>query len=249
MRRACFLLLGLFGCGACGNRAGPPASTPPGPTGVPVAPDAACREPAYIPATGPSPSAPRLPRVPDLPEAVTRDGDAFTVAGAVHAHRSRFEADAVDGKDVRIVGFIVDENASSAPRCAVHRTGKKDPEGCRPEIPSFTLADTPSPAPDAPRLRVLGWASSFAQIVEAQLADAAMPAGASPKRLRQDDLWGLPLPHPLPAVGARVKVTGRLAATFTLSTGGIEQDAVNGLVTYRALETISPAPKPLALPR
>ena len=37
----------------------------------------------------------------------------------------------------------------SAPACAIHKTGKADPEDCKSEIPSFWIADTKDAGKDA----------------------------------------------------------------------------------------------------
>ena len=50
----------------------------------------------------------------------------------------------------------------------MHPTGKKDPDDCKDiPIPSFTLADTKDADAKAQKIRVLGWASNFANVYEA----------------------------------------------------------------------------------
>jgi len=55
--------------------------------------------------------------------------------------------------DITIQGYIVAENISDAPKCALHKVGKKDPDDCPPagappiEIPSFWIADDKTLAP------------------------------------------------------------------------------------------------------
>src|SRR5436190_33567 len=94
---------------------------------------------------------------------------------------------------------VVDRKAmrlrSMAPPCAVHPTGKKDPDGCKDiPIPEFVIADAKGDT-KGQKSRVLGWASNFANVYDAQqkyrnLKDA-------PKELYKDELWGIDVPFPL----------------------------------------------------
>ncbi len=162
-----------------------------------------------------------------------RIGDSYTVAGAVHTLRSLNQRDLQNR--VSIVGYIVETNLARAPKCALHRTAHADPPGCVSEIPTFSIAD--DKAADAqPRIRVMGWASSFANVYEAYLA--YQQPHASPL---QDALWATDLPNPLPAVGAKVKLTGRYATSFTRSSNAVVRDEQMGIFTVERTDVLEPA--------
>ena len=75
-----------------------------------------------------------MPPVPQLPTNPIKSGDAYTVFGARHHLQSRIHDKEVTSKDISIVGYIVQENVTDAPECAVHKAGKADPETGRSEI-------------------------------------------------------------------------------------------------------------------
>jgi hypothetical protein len=243
-------IVGLGGaCGgpqATGDAASPSSSLPAdasAPLSVPpmVAANPDCGvDDAYIAAPAWSGKKPSLPPLPEFGNTAFKYGEVFTVAGAIHALRSRFESAELEKRDITIVGIIVDTNAARAPRCAVHRIGIADPKGCTTEVPTFTIGDEHAP-PSAPRIRVAGWASSFANVYEAQIVNGA--AGGA--RLHSDAAWAVEVPWPLPAVGAKVRVTGRYGTAFTKSTSGVLRDP-NGILTFVKLETVVPPPKPFA---
>ncbi len=189
-----------------------------------------------------------MPAPPTLPTMKLKDGDAYTVYGAVHHLRSRLHATEVSGKDITLVGYIVDSNMLKADACAVHKTGKKDPEDCPPQaIPAFTITDTKDAKlddPKLPRIKVMGWASNFANVFEA--IDKYKNMKEPPKELYKDELWAVDVPFPLPAVGAKVKVTGRYGVNFAKSSTGIAADPLNGIMTYGKIEVLEPAPEPAA---
>ena len=54
------------------------------------------------------------------------------------------------------------------------------------------------------------------------------------------------VPFPLPAVGAKVKVTGKYGYTFTKSSTGLVSDPNNGVITFSKSEEIEAAPQPAA---
>lgn len=193
----------------------------------------------YIPAAAPSGRRPDLPEVPTLPQHPTKVGDAFTVFGATHALRSRFAAADVRG-EIAIVGYVVDENMKSAPACAIHKTGKADPEGCIAPVPSFTIADDKTATTG---IKVLGWARNFAVVFDANKAYAT----GKPAQPVRDDIWSVDVPYPLPAVGAKVKVTGTYSFAFTKSSSGMAAEPENGILTYARMETLEPAPRPAHL--
>ncbi|RYG70610.1 hypothetical protein EON77_13745 [bacterium] len=190
---------------------------------------------------------PSLPSPPALPTTPVKSGDAYTIYGAIHHLRSRIHEKEVNGKEIAITGYIVESNIPDAPLCAVHPTGKKDPDDCKDiPIPSFTIADTKDDA-KGQKIRVLGWASNFANVYEADkkyrnLKDA-------PKELYKDEVWAVDVPFPLPAVGAKVKVTGKYGFTFGRSSSGLVSEPQSGVLTYAKLEVLEPAPEPAKLPK
>lgn len=190
---------------------------------------------------------PNLPTPPQLSTAPVKVGDAYTVEGASHHLRSANHNKDVTKSSVTIQGYIVEENISTAPSCAIHKVGKKDADDCTSEIPSFWIADEKGAGKDKPRIRVLGWAKNFATVHDAldkykNLKEVKDPA----KDLVKDEVWSVDVPFPLPAVGAKVKVTGKYGYTFSKSSQGLVSDPVYGVMTYEKLETVEPAPEPVA---
>jgi hypothetical protein len=183
-----------------------------------------------------------LPPVPTLPDRPERAGDDFTVWGASVALRSRFRRASVTERPITITGYIVRTNLSEAPRCAVHRAGVADPPGCTAPVPAFWIGDTPDAAL-SDSIKVMGWASNFAQIHDAIRAYAHPGAAA-----QFDAFWGIPLPNPLPAARAKVRVSGSYGAMFRRASTGIEADPVMGLLTSDSIETLERAPAPATLP-
>ncbi len=185
-----------------------------------------------------------VPPVPQLPTNPIKAGEAFTIFGARHHLQSRIHDKEVTSKDITIVGYIVQENVSEAPECAIHKTGKADPEGCVAEIPSFWLADTKGDAKGA-KIRVLGWAKNFATVFEALEKYKNVKEKETPKEMFKDDVWNVEVPFPLPSVGAKVKVTGKYGYTFGKASSGVVSDPSNGVLTYAKMEVVEPAPEPL----
>lgn len=186
---------------------------------------------------------PNLPAPPALDTAPVKVGDAYTISGASHHLRSRMHAEEVTKAPISITGYIVEENISSAPACAIHKTGKADPEDCKAEIPSFWIADEKGAGPDKPRIRVLGFAKNFATIYDAMDKYKGLKAPPNEKQVVKDDMWQVDVPFPLPAKGAKVKLTGKYGFTFTKSSAGIVSDPVNGVMTYEKMETLEEAPE------
>ncbi len=185
---------------------------------------------------------PSLPSPPTLTNAPVKVGDAYTIAGASHHLRSRIHDKEVTKSSITIQGYIVEENISDAPACSVHKTGKADPEDCKSEIPSFWIADEKGAGKDKPRIRVLGFAKNFASVYEAMekyknLKEVKDPA----KDLYKDEIWNVDVPFPLPAVGAKVKVTGKYGFTFSKASTGLVSDPVNGVMTYEKMDVVEPA--------
>ncbi|MBX3226256.1 MAG: hypothetical protein KIT84_43285 [Labilithrix sp.] len=209
-----------------------PAATPARPvaTVAPVrAPPEDCDAGHEI-AAAPAGPKPPLPAVPDIQDAPARDGDVFSVAAAIHALRSAVESAELARGPITIEGYIIDTNLARAPKCAIHRAGVRDPAGCDAELPAFTLGDRRGQAPGANDVvRVMGWASSHAQVFEARQQGG---------RSYVDALWGIELPSPLPAVGAKVRVTGRYAETFSKSSRGVVTDRYSGILTYESMTVL-----------
>jgi hypothetical protein len=231
--------------GACGGSKPPPTVVASSPSALPQpAGSAECKpeENAYIPQPAWSGERPVLPQPPELPNRrETIDAD-YTVFGAQRLLQGRFGAEALRS-EFTIRGVIVATNLASAPKCAFHRVNTRDPEGCVREIPTFEIADE---ATASPRIKVMGWASSFANVYEAQLVYKGLVA--APPKLYEDDVWSVAVPFPLPAVGAKVRVTGRYGPAFRRPPRIVTAPR-DGIVTLTRVETLEPAKQPAALPR
>lgn len=204
----------------------------------------------YKPAPAWSGRKPNLPAPPTLSSAPIKVGDAYTVHGATHHLRSLIHEKDVTKGPITIQGYIVEENISDAPACAIHKVGKADPEDCPPagqppiEIPSFYIADEKGAGKDAPRIRVLGWAKNFATVYEAMEKYKSLKEIRNPEKdYVKDEIWGVDVPFPLPAVGAKVKITGKYGFVFSKSSTGVVTDPVNGVFTYEKLEVVEQAPE------
>lgn len=197
----------------------------------------------YKPAPAWSGRKPNLPSPPTLNAAPIKVGDAYTIQGASHHLRSRMHDKEVTKSPIAITGYIVEENISTAPACAVHKSGKADPEDCKSEIPSFWIADEKGAGPDKPRIRVLGWAKNFATVYDAMEKYKNLKDPPNEKQVVKDEVWQVDVPFPLPAKGAKVKVTGQYGFTFTKASGGLVSDPVNGVLTFQKYEVLEPAPE------
>jgi hypothetical protein len=188
-----------------------------------------------------------LPAVPSLPNRPIKVGDAYTVYGAMHHLRSRVHNPDVNAKDLNITGYIVKTNLAQAPACAVHKTGKGDKDDCKADIPAFWIADEKGDEKNA--IKVMGWASNFAQIFDA-VEKYSKPPSKNPKdnELVKDEFWAVDIPNPIPNVGAKVTVSGNFAVSFTKSTSGVETDPTHGIITYAKLNYLEPPPEPGTLP-
>ncbi|HET9931009.1 MAG TPA: hypothetical protein VFQ35_09990, partial [Polyangiaceae bacterium] len=167
----------------------------------------------------------------------------YTIWGAGYSLRSRVHRKEVAGKKLTLVGYINKTNLADAPKCAVHKGGKADPENCKPPIPAFWICD----AKDSPLqecIKVMGWASNFAQIYD---AIAEFDKGKENAEYN-DTFWGVKIPNPLPAVGAKVSITGNYGVTFSQSSTGAEADPVMGLMSLQELKELEPAPELATLP-
>jgi hypothetical protein len=185
----------------------------------------------YQPLVPPSGVKANLPSVPDVPKKPIKEGEAFTVWGASYSLRSRVHHNDVAGRDLKITGYITATNLADAPKCAIHATGKQDPEGCEAPIPTFWLADTKD-APKEESLRVLGWASNYAQLYDAVNDYRKRRKSKKEMEPLQDAFWGVKIPYPLPGPGAKVTVTGNYSTAFTKATSGTVADPIMGVLTY-----------------
>lgn len=213
-------LCGALACACAGHPKPPPPAQPPV-AGV-VVPD---------PPTGPEGPKPSSSE-PRKPPIVTTEG--YSVWGLGYSLRSPEHRDAVTREPVTVVGYVVATNLADAPGCAVHEVGIADPPECTAPIPAFWLGDRPDAA-IADSVKVMGFASNYAQIYDAiREFDRGQPTAV-------DAFWGQEVPNPLPAVGARVAVTGRFGRTFSMASSGVETDDTMGIVTYTSMQTLEPA--------
>jgi hypothetical protein len=181
-----------------------------------------------------------IPPPPTLPNTPFKNGEVYTVYGATHHLRSLVHAKEVTTNPITISGYIVESNITTAPACAVHPTGKKDPDTCiNIPIPTFTIADNKGDTKGA-RIKVIGWARNFAVIYDAVKEYDSVKPGEQPKALVKDEMLGADVPYPLPAVGAKVKVTGKYNFSGRTS-GDMVADPNYGVMMYQKLETLEPA--------
>jgi tetratricopeptide (TPR) repeat protein len=211
-----------------------PADEPPTPAPAPRAVTEAVTTPV------------RLPAVPAFPERPRVDGDAFTVWGASYALRSRAHRREVmpEGPErfISVTGYVTKTNLPDAPKCAVHRPGRADPPGCPRPLPTFWLGDSKD-APPSECIRVVGWASNYAQIFEAIRAfDRHVP------NQYIDGFWGISVPNPLPAAGEKVTVRGTYDTAFALAGVSRELDTEMGFLTYQSQKVLEPAAELGTLP-
>jgi hypothetical protein len=188
-----------------------------------------------------------LPSPPALPSTPVRQGDAYTIYGAVHQLRSLLHAKDVTANPISIVGYVVDSNIVRAPDCLVHKTGKKDPDNCPPdggiaEVPSFWIADEKDNTKGL-KVRVVGWARNYAVIYDAMKEYKNVKPGEEPKKPVLDDILNVEVPCPLPAVGAKVKVTGSYNVSKNVVTDMVSEP-VGGVIALQKMETLEPAPEP-----
>lgn len=188
-----------------------------------------------------------MPAVPTLPQKPKKGSDgAYTVYGVVHDLRSRVHFEDVNGKQLSIVGYVVKTNYDEAPKCAIHKTGKGDPPDCKAPIPTFWIADEKGDSKDM--IAVMGWASNFAQVFTLIEAIDRQPKGKEGEAKLTDEFWGADLPNPIPNIGAKVKVTGNYAVTFTKASSGTAANPKYGIMTAEKVEFVEQAPDKAYLP-
>jgi hypothetical protein len=184
-----------------------------------------------------------LPSPPTLPSPSTyKQGDAYTIAGSIHQLRSLLHAKDVTAQPISITGYIIDSNIPRAPDCAIHKTGKKDPDNCTPEVPSFWIADDKANT-KGPKVRIVGWARNFAVIFDAMTAYQKLKPGDQPKEPINDDILNVPVPFPLPAVGMKVKVTGAYNVAKTVVSDMVSEPS-GGVMALSKMDVLEPSPEP-----
>lgn len=207
-------------------------------------------EGAYVPRPAPSIKA-SLPPVPAIPQKPIKEGDAYTVWGASYHLRSRVHSPTISGKDITLVGYITKTNLPEAPECAVHETGKADPPDCAAPIPAFWVGESKdTPLEDC--IKVMGWASNFAQLYDA-VKEYEKRAKRPPREGEEveplmDAFWGVKIPEPLPAKGAKVSIKGNYSTTFTKATSGTEADPIMGVLTADEITYIEKPAEVATLP-
>ena len=69
---------------------------------------------------------------------------------------------------------------------------------------------------------MIGWAKNFATVDRFDARRTRTKGKKDPPaKLVKEDVWDVDVPFPLPAVGAKVKVTGKYGYTFTKAQTGI----------------------------
>jgi hypothetical protein len=206
-------------------------------------------EQKYEPRGAPSGAKANIGPVPNLPQKPIKVGEDYTVWGASYYLRSRVHAAEVVGKRLNLTGYIVKTNLPDAPPCAVHKTGKADPEGCKAPVPTFWIADTKD-ADLKDAIKVMGWASNFAQIYDAveKYKKEEKETDKSKLEPQVDNFWGVKLPRPLPAKGGKLTVTGTYSTTFTRATSSAEADPIQGIMTYDEIKWLEEPPEKATLP-
>jgi hypothetical protein len=185
-----------------------------------------------------------LPAPPTMAATPVKSGDSYTVYGAIHQLRSLLHGKEVTANPITVTGYIVDSNVGRAPECAIHKTGKGDPDKCTPEVPSFWISDTKGDMKGV-KIRVVGWARNFAVICDAMKAYNKLKPGEQPTKPVNDDILNVAEPNPLPAIGAKVKITGAYNVTKTVVSDMVSEP-LGGVMAMQKMETIEPAPAPAA---
>jgi hypothetical protein len=184
-----------------------------------------------------------LPPAANLPKRPIKNGDTWTVWGASYSLRSRVHRKEVASKRLAIQGYIIKSNMTDAPECAVHKAGKADPESCVAPVPAFWIGDTKD-ATEADSIKVMGWASNFAQIF-----DAIDEFDKGKDNAEYNDAnWGVKVPNPLPAMGSKVTVTGMYGVSFSKASSGAEADPFMGVMDFQEMTVQEPAAELATLP-
>lgn len=197
----------------------------------------------YTPRGAASGAKASLPPAANLPKRPLKNGDTWTVWGASYSLRSRVHRKEVANKRLAIQGYIVKSNMADAPACAVHKAGKADPENCKAPVPAFWIGDAKD-SPEADCIKVMGWASNFAQIFD---AIDEFDKGKDNAEYN-DSNWGVKVPNPLPAVGSKVTVTGNYGVSFSKASSGAEADPFMGVIDFQEMTVQEAGPELATLP-
>jgi hypothetical protein len=99
-------------------------------------------------------------------------------------------------------------------------------------------------APESETIKVMGWASNFAQIFDAITEFDKGKDNAE----HLDTFWQVKIPNPLPSTGAKVTVKGNYGTTFTKSSTGAEADPFMGMLTFEEMTVAEPGAELSTLP-
>lgn len=202
-----------------------------------------------------------IPAPPSLPQKPKKVDDSYTVYGAVHDLHSKVHVHEVKGKKLTITGYIVKTNLvkctdqskaveeECVPDCAVPKDLKDGtPADCKAPVPSFWIADSAEEKNEM--IRVIGWASNFAGIkgaIEEMDKATSLEKAAEVKFMDQQ---GRTLPNPLPAVGAKVKVTCTYGPTSKVMGNASEPKyGILGCGSDYVIQILQPAPALANLPQ
>lgn len=229
-KRSAFILIGGLGLsllGGCGSK-----------------------EVQYEPKPTYSGKKPNMPAVPTLPNKSKKEGDAYTVWGAIHDLRSAVHSKDFEGKEVNFVGYVVKTNYATAcqdenrqgdkedpcvPKCAVHKQGKADPEGCIAPIPAFWIAESADEKDFRTKaIPVKGWVSNYAALYA--MVEEIDSKGDKAELV--DTYTQSKLPNPLPNLGAKVRVTGNYGVTAATSSRGSESNPRTGIIKVTKIEYV-----------
>lgn len=215
--------------------------------------------PTYQKKGAPSGRAAELPSPPRLPDKKKKDGDAYTIYGVVHDLHSKVHREEVNGQKISLVGYIVRTNLEKCaddskafeekcvPACAIHDQGKADPQDCNAPVPTFWIADAKDDDKNE-TVAVMGWASNFAGIYAAIEEFDKAPSLEKQKEIKFADSFSKVLPNPLPAKGAKVKITGTYGQTYKGSSTGNAADPKFGIMSLETIEYLEPSPELANLP-
>ncbi|HEY8042229.1 MAG TPA: hypothetical protein VIF15_20645, partial [Polyangiaceae bacterium] len=128
--------------------------------------------------------------------------------------------------------------------CSIHKTGKADPANCAMEVPSFWIADDKGNT-KGPKIRIVGWARNYAVICDAMKVYNKLKPGEQPKEPVNDDILNVVVPNPLPAVGAKVKITGAYNVAKTVVSDMVSEP-IGGVMALQKMDVVEAAPSPAA---